>query len=208
MKEKPLLLQVASSGWTKLRSVNFGRYFVDDEILQSLGMHCPSLHTVIADRCGGAVTDEGIVSLARGCRRLFHVDLSRAHIGDAGMHAFAEFCPELRWLELNECRGITDEGLAAFKGRAGPPVDGTDDNHAAKKTTKTKQQQQKKQAKNSKGKETPAVHVPCPELRSMSLMYTGVTEEGVEDFKRWAKDQANIEDEIEIEFETVDGDDY
>ena len=51
-------------------------------------------------------------------------------------------------------------------------------------------------------------HVPCPELRSMSLMYTGVTEEGVEDFKRWAKDQANIEDEIEIEFETVDGDDY
>ena len=102
LKEKPLLLQVASSGWTKLRSVNFGRYFVDDEILRSLGMHCPSLHAVVADRCGGAVTDEGIVSLARGCRRLFQVDLSRAHIGDAGMHAFAEFCAELRWLELND----------------------------------------------------------------------------------------------------------
>ena len=48
------------------------------------------------------------------------------------------------------------------------------------------------------------VHVPCPKLVSLSLMYTAVTQAGVDDLKRWARDQARLDHEIDIEFETVD----
>ena len=192
---------VASAGWAKLQSVSFGRYFLDDEVLQSLGMHCPDLRYIIADRCGHAVTDEGIVSLARGCRQLCQVDLSRAHIGDVSMRAFAEHCPELRWLELNECRQISDTGLAAFKG-CREPAEEMDVKKAASETAVAATEM------NNDRTEIAKVAAPCPELRSMSLMYTGVTQDAVEDFKAWAKDQANVQHEIAIDFETVDGDDY
>ncbi len=190
---------VASMGWAKLQSVNFGRYFLDDEVLQSLGMHCPDLRYIVADRCGHAVTDEGIVSLARGCRQLFQVDLSRAQIGDISMRAFAEHCPELRVLELNECRQISDMGLAAFKGCRDPAVE-MDEKMAASETVVVATDIHDDRTEIGK------VAAPCPELRSMSLMYTGVTEDAVEDFQTWAKDQSNIQHEIAIDFETVDGD--
>ena len=117
------------------------------------------------------------------------------------MRAFAEHCPELRWLELNECRQISDTGLAAFKG-CPEPAEEMDVKKAASETAVAATEM------NNDRTEIAKVAAPCPELRSMSLMYTGVTQDAVEDFKAWAKDQANVQHEIAIDFETVDDDDY
>ena len=134
---------------------------------------------------------------------LQRVEFSRAHISDASLSAFAKYCPDLRWLELNECRHVSDVGLAAFKGDQSEETQGHDDRRnkqvVQKKTmaAATKLNQQRERSRGT-------VHVPCPKLASLSLMYTAVTQAGVDDLKRWARDQARLDHEIDIEFETVD----
>lgn len=198
------VFHTATAGWSKLRTVDFGRHFLEDDMLDSLGSHCPRLRCVVADRCS-AVTDAGVIAMARGCQMLEQIDFSRAHISDASLSAFAEYCPNLRWLELNECHHVSDVGLAAFKGDQSEETQSHDDRRnkqVVQKETLAAATKLNQQRERSRG--TVTVHVPCPKLASLSLMHTAVTQAGVDDFKRWVKDQARLDHEIDIEFETAD----
>jgi hypothetical protein len=193
------VFRTATAGWSKLQRINFGRNFVDDEALQSLATHCPELRFLLADRCGSAVSDEGVVELAKGCRALWHLELPKADLTDRSMRALAEHCKELRWLDLNGCRHVSDEGLRAFQlpSSSHQSVLGGD----AKKS---------RAAAASKACDTlSTVSAPCPHMQSLDLSCTRVTANGVHEFQRLMGD-AGIQHEIEVEFETIlsSDDDY
>lgn len=60
----------------------------------------------IVRRCSGAVGDEGVCALARGCASLEVLDLGSSAATPTGVQALLAGCPLLCALELGSCRGL------------------------------------------------------------------------------------------------------
>ena len=122
-KEKVLLNQILASGkigllLTFLRSYkgkveylnlhNF--YHIDDEILRSLTLLCPHLHTLILGNCN-QITDQALDHLqALPLLNNLQLEHNCYHISDAGLEKLKNIA-NLTQLRLGNCPNITRRGL-------------------------------------------------------------------------------------------------
>ncbi|TKS92227.1 F-box/LRR-repeat protein 20 F-box and leucine-rich repeat protein 20 [Collichthys lucidus] len=65
--------------------------------------------------CEQQITDEGLITICRGCHRLQSLCVSGcANITDAILHALGQNCPRLRILEVARCSQLTDVGFTTL----------------------------------------------------------------------------------------------
>jgi hypothetical protein len=97
---------------SKLREVSLARCTqFGDEALAAIAAHCSLLRAVFTPP---AVSDDGVIRLAKGCPQLVDITLSGADVTDESMVAFATHCPKLRTASLSCCPGITVRGVRAL----------------------------------------------------------------------------------------------
>mmetsp|Transcript_77956 Transcript_77956/g.152520 ORF Transcript_77956/g.152520 Transcript_77956/m.152520 type:complete len:612 (+) Transcript_77956:34-1869(+) len=102
----PVSMVNLASGCPLLQFFNAGRYAADDDTLATLGEHCPHLRSFACDRSYG-VSDTGVALLAKGCRGLVSVDLTRCSVRNHGVRQLLMQCRRLQELCLNECENVT-----------------------------------------------------------------------------------------------------
>ena len=80
--------------------------WLTDASLRAVGSHCPNLQilSVESDR----VQDDGVISVAKGCRQLKTLKLQCIGAGDDALDAIGLFCSLLESLSLNNFERFTD----------------------------------------------------------------------------------------------------
>ncbi len=99
------------SGCPLLQSFEAGRYTADDSMLVALGRNCPQLRSFCCERCP-RLGNKGLKALAKGCKDLRELNLTRSSVSDEGVADILESCRRLAYLCLNECEGVSS---AAFR---------------------------------------------------------------------------------------------
>ncbi|KAJ3148545.1 hypothetical protein HDU89_004642 [Geranomyces variabilis] len=88
----------------KLRHLNLGRTYCDDEIVVAVARLCPNLHTIILEE-NSLVSDTAISELARLCHKLRFVKLRNAiRVGDEAISVLVKNCAELQFLGISYTR--------------------------------------------------------------------------------------------------------
>lgn len=113
--------------------------YVDDDMLQRVAEQCPYLRVLRVSR-GFDISDEGVRAILDGCTRLeclelgncpqvgvgafngnmvlstlVHMDLAQCRsVDDVTVDRIVARCPNLRRLILDDCLGVTDEGMRAL----------------------------------------------------------------------------------------------
>ncbi|KAK1805544.1 hypothetical protein P4O66_019217 [Electrophorus voltai] len=88
---------------------------LEDEALKHIGAHCPELVTLNLQTCSQQITDEGLITICRGCHRLQSLCVSGcANLTDAILNALGQNCPRLRILEVARCSQLTDVGFTTL----------------------------------------------------------------------------------------------
>lgn len=77
--------------------------FADDILLEQLGRHCTSLHTLMVRSCR-RITDAGIAGFLRACTTLTDANLSGTAVTTDGVRALAVRCRKLRRLVIDMTR--------------------------------------------------------------------------------------------------------
>jgi hypothetical protein len=95
------------SGCPLLEPFHADRYSVDERMLFALGKSCPQLRSLTCDRCL-EVEDSGLIALARGCKDLRHLDVTRSSVSDEGVRFLLECCRRITYLFVNECELVSD----------------------------------------------------------------------------------------------------
>lgn len=80
--------------------------WLTDESLHAVGSHCPNLEAVTVE--SEHVQSVGIISIAKGCRKLKTLKLQCIGAGDDALDAIGSFCPLLEILSLNNFERFTD----------------------------------------------------------------------------------------------------
>eukprot|EP00899_Mesostigma_viride_P028492 jgi/Mesvir1/8828/Mv02729-RA.1 len=84
--------------------------------LEGIAANCKGLTYLNLADCKG-VTDAGIVALARSCRGLQALDISKSQVGDEGVVAVARSCRGLRRLAVSYCKHVSDDSAAQLGSR-------------------------------------------------------------------------------------------
>jgi len=102
---------VAARKLTSLRRVSCGGYWstVTDSSLESLARHCKRLTHVDVSRCP-AISSEGAALLARSCPDLTYLDFTECY-GIDTVVAVARACPKLEHVDLTWCYMIGDDSV-------------------------------------------------------------------------------------------------
>jgi hypothetical protein len=86
---------------------------VNDAVVLALASHCPQLTKLRIK--GKKVTDIAVVALARGCRKLNHVDMHYSvQLTDESVLALAEHCTDLTTFALDGMRHVTDTSVTVL----------------------------------------------------------------------------------------------
>lgn len=80
--------------------------WLTDASLHAVGSHCPDLEFLSVD--SDRVQNEGVISIAKGCRRLKSLRLQCIDAGDEALDAIGSFCLLLENLSLNNFLRFTD----------------------------------------------------------------------------------------------------
>jgi len=80
---------------------------LDAAVPMAIGECCHQLVTLNLSRTG--CTAEAVHAIAKGCTLLEELNLSWSNICDAGLLALVKHCKALRMLELQGCKGLTEE---------------------------------------------------------------------------------------------------
>ena len=106
------VLLAAASGMRKLKNVDFSDFtYFSDSSLSILSCHCQ--HIVKANfACCKGITDEGLVSFAKGCLLMEDLNLYDVNrITDVGIKAIANGYKFIKSLDVSCCDLITDESI-------------------------------------------------------------------------------------------------
>ncbi|KAJ3173314.1 hypothetical protein HDU87_007688 [Geranomyces variabilis] len=131
----------------KLRHLNLGRTYCDDEIVVAVARVCPNLQTMIleenslvsdtaiselATRCPNLrfvklrnairVGDEAISDLVKNCAELAFLGISYTRCGDDTMYAIMQYAEKLHTLYLNDL-GVTEAALCELLRKRGAQFD-------------------------------------------------------------------------------------
>lgn len=94
------------------RVVLHGLTTLTDAVLLALAKGCPELTRVMV--VGGSFTDDGVIPLLVGCRKLETVRFEGAAVTDASLIAVVEHAPTITRLEFLKAPHLTDAGLAVL----------------------------------------------------------------------------------------------
>ncbi|XP_004918731.1 F-box/LRR-repeat protein 20 isoform X1 [Xenopus tropicalis] len=88
---------------------------LEDEALKFIGSHCPELVTLNLQACSQQITDDGLITICRGCHKLQSLCASGcSNITDSILNALGQNCPRLRILEVARCSQLTDLGFTTL----------------------------------------------------------------------------------------------
>ncbi|XP_073464440.1 F-box/LRR-repeat protein 20 isoform X9 [Aquarana catesbeiana] len=88
---------------------------LEDEALKYIGSHCPELVTLNLQACSQQITDDGLITICRGCHKLQSLCASGcSNITDSILNALGQNCPRLRILEVARCSQLTDLGFTTL----------------------------------------------------------------------------------------------
>jgi len=98
-----------------LTALNLEGQRITDASLRALAS-CPGLVSLNIPFCEAdfgvvAITDHGLMPLARGCPRLTNLDLTCSNVTDQGLRVLAECCGDLELVNLTSCRDIVGHGV-------------------------------------------------------------------------------------------------
>jgi F-box/leucine-rich repeat protein 2/20 len=94
-------LGVASCAW------------MTDASLRAVGSHCPNLEILSLE--AERVKNEGVISVAKGCRLLKTLNLQCIGAGDEALEAIGSYCSLLESLSLNNFERFTDRYSVQFQ---------------------------------------------------------------------------------------------
>lgn len=103
-----------------LSKINLQTTAVTDKQLAQIGIGCPNLTSIDLSGCA-AITDEGILALVKGCKKLETINLQGTSIKDKGVMAIADNCPELTSLNLHECK-VEDRAIILYVAKRCPSL--------------------------------------------------------------------------------------
>ncbi|CAM0874044.1 unnamed protein product [Alopecurus aequalis] len=86
--------------------------WVTDASLHAVGSHCPNLETLSLEV--EHVKNEGVISVAKGCRLLKTLKLQCIGTGDEALEAIGSCCSLLESLSLNNFERFTDRSLSSI----------------------------------------------------------------------------------------------
>ena len=92
----------------------------DDEVLRSIGAHCPQLQRLYVGSWSHTITGAGLLHIARGCPDFRELHMYCKDVTGADIVRFASQCPELRKLDVD---GLSDSAPLAGLGRAAPKLE-------------------------------------------------------------------------------------
>jgi hypothetical protein len=98
----------------KLRMVDLNSFrgTLTDEMVQSVGAHCPLLEHIDIAGCD-MVSDTAIRTLVESCSLLQFADLQRTNITDTTVVSLCKLCPHLKGLNIGHCRSLSDAAVTA-----------------------------------------------------------------------------------------------
>ena len=98
---------------TQLQSLVLFRYhLVTDVSLCSIATHLPALREMHLHSC--SITDQGVMTLAKGCTHLRTLKMCGFNITNAAVQAIGTHCQLLEDLNVSYCEGITDKAFATI----------------------------------------------------------------------------------------------
>jgi hypothetical protein len=86
---------------------------VDDDALRAVASCCPNLAVLDLDGADVALSDAGVVAVAKHCPRLVHLSLANGATSNTSLRAIAAHCPRLAHLDLSGGLEYTSKGLCA-----------------------------------------------------------------------------------------------
>jgi hypothetical protein len=105
------LIHIIASNCPQLRKLYTSHRLTDGD-LAALGEGCPLLTTV--DKMAWAVTDAGLLAIARNGALVNLNVKSRYDLTNEGLQTAAALCPHLESVDLSACRQLTDATLIAL----------------------------------------------------------------------------------------------
>lgn len=86
--------------------------WMTDASLRAVGSHCPNLEILSLE--SELVKNEGVISIAKGCRLLKNLKLQCIGAGDEALEAIGSCCSLLEILSLNNFERFTDRYSVYF----------------------------------------------------------------------------------------------
>ncbi|XP_062182549.1 F-box/LRR-repeat protein 4-like isoform X2 [Phragmites australis] len=86
--------------------------WMTDASLHAVGSHCPNLEILSLE--SDRIQNEGVISIAKGCRQLKNLKLQCIGAGDEALDAIGLFCSLLESLSLNNFERFTDRSLSSI----------------------------------------------------------------------------------------------
>uniref|UniRef100_A0A453HVT7 F-box domain-containing protein n=1 Tax=Aegilops tauschii subsp. strangulata TaxID=200361 RepID=A0A453HVT7_AEGTS len=86
--------------------------WMTDASLRAVGSHCPNLEILSLE--SELVKNEGVISIAKGCRLLKNLKLQCIGAGDEALEAIGSCCSLLEILSLNNFERFTDRSLSSI----------------------------------------------------------------------------------------------
>eukprot|EP01032_Pedospumella_encystans_P010932 gene10932-12755_t len=83
---------------------------ITDDVLWSIANNLPELQTISVDHCS-RVTDVGVIALSHSLTSLYSINLQNLSITNAAVQAFGTRCRALKFLNVNDCRLLTDDAF-------------------------------------------------------------------------------------------------
>lgn len=106
-------VQLAIGCGRTLKSLDVASFeSLTDVALEAVGFHCPSLETL--SLFSRFINNEGLLSVAIGCRLLKSLKLHCENMTDEALQAVGSFCLLLEFLSLYRCYKLTDRSLCAI----------------------------------------------------------------------------------------------
>ena len=109
-----LLVLLKASPAARLQALSLADYCaLTDEVVATAAAACPSLTLLHLPRCS-KITDAAVCTLRAACPALTSLDLSCTRVTDAALNGIAEGFPELQFVAVNGCWGVSRGAVAAF----------------------------------------------------------------------------------------------
>ncbi|KAG8090063.1 hypothetical protein GUJ93_ZPchr0011g28304 [Zizania palustris] len=86
--------------------------WMTDASLHAVGLHCPNLENLSLE--SDHIKNEGVISVAKGCRLLKTLKLQCIGAGDEALEAIGLFCSFLESMSLNNFERFTDRSLSSI----------------------------------------------------------------------------------------------
>ena len=102
------------AGVVNLEYVDFGRYLCCDELLVAISRNCPHFVGFRSER-SERLSSDGVIAVVERCPMLQGVVCTRSQVCDLAMEALAALGKNLIAIDVNECEGVSDDGIAEFQ---------------------------------------------------------------------------------------------